>query len=92
MATPKTYMQLVKTFKFRDKKPSESPKAFISARGKAMGKEWRKIKADLEKKSAPKKKTTSKKKTTTKKKSAPKRKSPAKKKKTTKRKTTRKKK
>ena len=86
MATPKTYKQLVKTFKFRDKKPSESPKAYISARGKAMGKEWRKIKADLEKKSAPKKKTT------TKKKSAPKRKSPAKKKKTTKRKTTRKKK
>tara|TARA_Y100000034_G_scaffold94515_1_gene114526 strand:- start:287 stop:547 length:261 start_codon:yes stop_codon:yes gene_type:complete len=86
MATPKTYKQLVKTFKFRDKKPSESPKAYISARGKAMGKEWRKIKADLEKKSAPKKKTTTKKKTATK------RKSPAKKKKTTKRKTTRKKK
>ena len=86
MATPKTYMQLVKTFKFRDKTPSESPKAFISARGKAMGKEWRKIKADMEKK------TTSKKKTTTKKKTATKRKSPAKKKKTTKRKTTRKKK
>ena len=62
MATPKTYKQLVKTFKFRDKKPSESPKAYISARGKAMGKEWRKIKAALEKKSGAKKAPTTKKK------------------------------
>ena len=40
----KTYKQFVKTFKFRAKKPSESAKAFISARGKAMGKEWQAMK------------------------------------------------
>ena len=62
MAKITTYKQLVKTFKFRDKKKSESPRAYISARGKAMGKEWRKIKKELE--------GSSKKKTTTKKKSA----------------------
>lgn len=37
-------MQFVKTFKFRAKKPSESARAFISARGKAMGKEWQAMK------------------------------------------------
>jgi hypothetical protein len=36
----KTYMQFVKTFKFRAKKKSETPKKYISARGKAMGKAW----------------------------------------------------
>jgi|TARA_B100000745_G_scaffold261135_1_gene184916 hypothetical protein len=36
----KTYKQFVKTFKFRAKKKSETPKQFISARGKAMGKAW----------------------------------------------------
>ena len=87
MAKPTTYKQLVKTFKFRDKKPSESPKAYITARGKAMGKEWRKIKAELEKKPGAKKAPA------TKKKKAPaKKKSPAKKKTATKKKTTRKKK
>ena len=85
MAKPTTYKQLVKTFKFRDKKPSESPKAYITARGKATGKEWRKIKAELEKKSGAKKAPATKK--------APaKKKSPAKKKTATKKKTTRKKK
>ena len=84
MAKITTYKQLVKTFKFRDKKKSESPRAYISARGKAMGKEWRKIKKELE--------GSSKKKTTTKKKSAAKRKAPAKKKRATKKKTTRKRK
>jgi hypothetical protein len=44
MAAKKTYMQFVKTFKFRAKKPSESARAFISARGKAMGKEWQAMK------------------------------------------------
>jgi hypothetical protein len=86
MAKPTTYKQLVKTFKFRDKKPSESPKAYITARGKAMGKEWRKIKAELEKKSGAKKAPA------TKKKAPAKKKSPAKKKTATKKKTTRKKK
>ena len=37
-------MQFVKTFKFRAKKDSESARAFISARGKAMGKEWQAMK------------------------------------------------
>jgi type IV secretory pathway TrbL component len=40
----KTYKQFVKTFKFRAKKPSESARAFIGARGKAMGKEWQAMK------------------------------------------------
>ena len=44
MAAKKTYMQFVKTFKFRAKKPSESARAFIGARGKAMGKEWQAMK------------------------------------------------
>ena len=89
MAKPTTYKQLVKTFKFRAKKEKESPKAYISARGKAMGKEWRKIKKELE--AGSKKKTTPKKTTATKKKTAAKRKGPAKKKTATKKKTTRKK-
>lgn len=41
----------MKSFKFRAKKEKESPKAYISARGKAMGKAWREKKAELEKKS-----------------------------------------
>lgn len=66
----KTYKQFVKTFKFRAKKPSESPKAFISARGKAMGKAWRELKKKNEKKTSTPKKTSPKK--TPKKKTTPK--------------------
>lgn len=53
----KTYKQFVKTFKFRAKKPSESAKAYITARGKAMGKAWQ-----AEKKKGEKKTSTTKKK------------------------------
>lgn len=45
-----TYQQFMKSFKFRAKKAKESPKAYISARGKAMGKAWRDKKAKAEKK------------------------------------------
>lgn len=40
----KTYKQFMKSFKFRAKKTSENPRQFISARGKAMGKEWQSYK------------------------------------------------
>ena len=59
----KTYKDFVKTFKFRAKKDSETPKQFISARGKAMGKAWQELKAKNAKKDskATAKKSTSKK-------------------------------
>ena len=75
----KTYMDFVKTFKFRAKKESESPRTFIGARGKAMGKAWQLLKKERESKvtkSAETKKTT--KKSPAKKKAT--KKSPAKKK------------
>jgi hypothetical protein len=59
----KTYKDFVKTFKFRAKKESESPRAFIGARGKAMGKAWQLLKKERESKvtkSAETKKTTKK--------------------------------
>ncbi len=68
----KTYKDFVKTFKFRAKKKSESPRAFIGARGKAMGKAWQKLKKERESKTtkaAKSKKKTTAKKTTTKRKS-----------------------
>ena len=76
----KTYKQFVKTFKFRAKKDNESPKAFITARGKAMGKAWQEMKKKNEKKSSSTaKKSTAKKsaakKTTSKKKAPAKKKS-----------------
>jgi hypothetical protein len=75
----KTYKDFVKTFKFRAKKDSETPKQFISARGKAMGKAWQELKAKNAKtdSKATAKKSTSKK-TSAKKTSA--KKTPAKKK------------
>lgn len=51
----KTYQQFMKSFKFRAKKEKESPKAYITARGKAMGKAWRELKAKQDKKSKSKK-------------------------------------
>jgi hypothetical protein len=59
----KTYKDFVKTFKFRAKKDSETPKQFISARGKAMGKAWQELKAKRAKtdSKATAKKSTSKK-------------------------------
>ena len=81
----KTYMDFVKTFKFRAKKESESPRTFIGARGKAMGKAWQLLKKERESKvtkSAETKKTPAKK-TPAKKKAAKKKaakKTPAKKK------------
>jgi len=44
----KTYKDFVKTFKFRAMKKSESPRAFIGARGKAMGKAWQLLKKERE--------------------------------------------
>tara|TARA_R110002020_G_scaffold286572_1_gene502142 strand:+ start:118 stop:270 length:153 start_codon:yes stop_codon:yes gene_type:complete len=41
----KTYQQFMKSFKFRAKKKGETPRAYISARGKAMGKAWKALKA-----------------------------------------------
>jgi hypothetical protein len=64
----KTYKQFVKSFKFRAKKEGESPKAFITARGKAMGKAWQEMKKKNEKKASPSTKKSTTKKTTSKKK------------------------
>mgnify|MGYP003112321916 CR=1 FL=1 len=82
----KTYKQFVKTFKFRAKKDNESPKAFITARGKAMGKAWQEMKKKNEKKSSSTAKKSTAKKSTAKKsaakKTTSKKKAPAKKKST----------
>ena len=51
----KTYQQFMKSFKFRAKKEKESPRAYISARGKAMGKAWQALKAKQTTKSKSKK-------------------------------------
>lgn len=77
----KTYKQFVKTFKFRAKKDNESPKAFITARGKAMGKAWQEMKKKNEKKSSSTAKKSTAKKSTAKK-TTSKKKAPAKKKST----------
>jgi len=45
-----TYQQFMKSFKFRAKKAKEAPTAYISARGKAMGKAWRDKKSKADKK------------------------------------------
>lgn len=77
----KTYKQFVKSFKFRAKKEGESPKAFITARGKAMGKAWQEMKKKNEKKASSSTKKSTAKKTTSKKKTPAKKKSTTKKKK-----------
>tara|TARA_R110002020_G_scaffold21782_1_gene73852 strand:- start:519 stop:680 length:162 start_codon:yes stop_codon:yes gene_type:complete len=51
----KTYQQFMKSFKFRAKKEKETPKAYISARGKAMGKAWQALKVKQGKKTKSKK-------------------------------------
>lgn len=81
ISVAKTYKQFVKSFKFRAKKEGESPKAFITARGKAMGKAWQEMKKKNEKKVSSSTKKSTAKKTTSKKKTPAKKKSTTKKKK-----------